>query len=114
MSFILRDYQIEAKDAGVKYLTSQFYKFPGLEILPTGSGKSVIIAAIIKDLKEKVLILQPSKEILVQNFNKYRAYGYYASVYSASLGRKELSTRCSPPLAALLKSQTCSVNSSTS
>jgi DNA repair protein RadD len=90
MSFVLRPYQKQAIDSAIT-----FFKLPsninGVTILPTGSGKSIVIAGIIKELQDRVLILQPSKEILTQNFNKYRAYGFYASVYSASLGRKEIS-----------------------
>lgn len=60
-------------------------------ILPTGSGKSLIIANIVKELKEKVLIFQPSKEILEQNYNKLLSYGFTAGIYSASIGKKNIS-----------------------
>lgn len=86
---VLRDYQDETVIKTVRYLKGG--GTGGLVILPTGSGKSLVIAAIIKELNAKVLVLQPSKEILTQNFAKYRAYGFYASVFSASLGRKEIS-----------------------
>ena len=87
--YTLRPYQREAVDAAVSFL-----KGPGrhnaIEVLPTGSGKSLIIANIVKDLGEPVLIFQPSKEILEQNLSKLHSYGYQAAVYSASKGRTEV------------------------
>jgi len=60
-------------------------------VLPTGSGKSLIIANIVKALGEPTLIFQPSKEILEQNFSKLISYGYFATIYSASKGQKKIS-----------------------
>lgn len=59
-----------------------------IEILPTGSGKSVVIANIAKELTGKTVVFQPSKEILEQNFKKFLSYGYRAGIYSASAGMK--------------------------
>ena len=89
MQFTPRPYQVEAIDAAVN-----FFKGPAthnaFEILPTGSGKSVVIANITKDLTGKSLVFQPSKEILEQNFAKYCSYGYRAGIYSASAGSKHV------------------------
>ena len=88
---ILEDrlYQTEAVQAGLNFFHS---KKKGNEILicPTGSGKSIIIAKIATELVQsgKVLILQPSKEILHQNFTKFISHGYRAGIYSASAGMK--------------------------
>lgn len=90
MSFILRDYQNDAVTAGVDFLKGP-KKYHALEMLPTGSGKSLIIANIAKQLQEPTLIFQPSKEILEQNYDKYLSYGNPASIYSASLGQKNIS-----------------------
>lgn len=88
--YILRDYQQEAVTAAVN-----FFKNPGSKnsiiILPTGSGKSLVIAAIAKEMKESILIFQPSKEILEQNHAKMLSYGYEASIFSASLNSKNVS-----------------------
>lgn len=89
MSFILRPYQREAVDAAVSFLKGP-QRHNAIEVLPTGSGKSLIIACVVKELGEPVLIFQPSKEILEQNLSKLHAYGYDAAVYSASKGRKEI------------------------
>ena len=85
--FTPRQYQVEAIFAGVEYFKSK-EKFNALEILPTGSGKSVVIANIAKELNGKVLVFQPSKEILEQNLKKFMSYGFRAGVYSASIGIK--------------------------
>lgn len=82
-----RWYQAEAIDAGIKFFESPDEKH-GFIILPTGSGKSIVVANIAKALTGKTVVFQPSKEILEQNYAKFIAYGYRASIYSASLGQK--------------------------
>ena len=90
----LRNYQSEAVKAAVEFFKSSNKTKP-LLILPTGSGKSVIIADIVRQLKGDVLILQPSKELLEQNYKKYDSVCdafpeiERASVFSASVGVKE-------------------------
>lgn len=87
----LRSYQEHAVKRGVLYLTdSQFKGRNGLIVAPTGSGKSLTIAGIATALDGPCIIFQPSKEILEQNAEKLRGYGYYPAVYSASLGRKNV------------------------
>ncbi|MCA0397302.1 MAG: DEAD/DEAH box helicase [Bacteroidetes bacterium] len=87
MSFVLRPYQIDAVKANVGFFRSNA-KHNELQILPTGSGKSLVIANTVAELSGPTLIFQPSKEILVQNFQKYLSYGYRAGIYSASAGLK--------------------------
>lgn len=82
-----RWYQAEAIAAAIKFFESPTGGH-GFEILPTGSGKSVVIANIAKELSGKTVVFQPSKEILEQNYAKFTAYGFRASIYSASLGQK--------------------------
>jgi DNA repair protein RadD len=82
-----RPYQSEAIKAGVDFFHSK-EKTNTLMILPTGSGKSVVIANIAAQVEGKTLVLQPSLEILDQNLKKFMAYGYRAGVYSASAGSK--------------------------
>ncbi len=89
--FTLRPYQSEAVEAGVNYFKSNSKK-NAILILPTGAGKSIVIANILAPLEGKTIILQPSKEILEQNFAKYISQGYKASVYSASAGQKKVDT----------------------
>ena len=85
--FAPRPYQTDAITAGVEFFKSNS-PYHAFEILPTGSGKSVVIANISKELDNQTLVLQPSKEILVQNHRKFLSYGYRAGIYSASAGSK--------------------------
>lgn len=89
MTYSLRPYQQEAVDAAVVHFRRGSTN--AIEILPTGAGKSLVIANIAKELGEPILIFQPSKEILEQNAAKMRYYGYRVGIYSASAGRKDIS-----------------------
>lgn len=85
----LRDYQTQAID---KILWAQQLDGNDLCILPTGAGKSVVIADLAKRLGKPILILQPSKEILTQNYKKLCLYVSpdQIGIYSASLQSKEV------------------------
>jgi DNA repair protein RadD len=87
MNFQPRPYQTKAIDAAVSYFNGNA-NHNAFEILPTGSGKSVVIANIAKELEHKTIVFQPSKEILEQNLKKFMSYGYRAGIYSASAGSK--------------------------
>lgn len=87
-----RDYQSEAIDASLCFLMNQKSKDNGIVILPTGSGKSLVIAGISYILDEPILVFQPSKEILEQNYKKLLDYGAFdISIFSASMNRKRIS-----------------------
>lgn len=86
----LRYYQKEASDAAVKFFNGKTDK-NGLIIIPTGGGKSLILADIASRLEGPLLVFQPSKEILQQNFAKLQSYGIIdCGCYSASVGRKDI------------------------
>jgi DNA repair protein RadD len=91
MSFQPRPYQVDAIAANVDFFNDK-KKSNGITVLPTGSGKSVVIANTAKELKGKTVVFQPSKEILEQNFAKFISYGYRAGIYSASAGMKFIDT----------------------
>jgi len=85
----LRDYQKDSVRSGITF----FNRKTGpneIQVLPTGSGKSLCIAGIVNGTIEPMLILQPSKEILAQNYEKFISFGGHASIFSASIGRKEI------------------------
>jgi DNA repair protein RadD len=86
----LRPYQSAALAA-----ISDDMNVPGASIvvLPTGSGKSFIIAAAAL-LKRPVLILVPSRELLAQDMEKLSLIVPMSDigVYSASYGRREIKT----------------------
>lgn len=86
---VLRPYQAAAV---AKILWAQKFEGNDLCVLPTGAGKSIVIAHLSKELKEPILILQPGKEILEQNMSKLEQYvdPSSISVFSASMNQKEI------------------------
>lgn len=89
--YILRDYQVEAVNAGIKYLKDPHAKKPVIIIAPTGSGKSLIISSLAQQMDEPLIVFQPTKEILEQNYNKMMDYGIMGvTIYSASMNQKEI------------------------
>jgi len=91
MKYILRDYQKDAAERAVAFFRNEDARYNALEVLQTGSGKSLIIAETAFMLNANVLVLCPSKEILEQNYEKMRSYGVECSMYSASVGKKIIS-----------------------
>lgn len=89
MNFQPRPYQQEAIAKAVDFFNCKKLE-NGIQILPTGSGKSVVIANIASSLEGNTVVFQPSKEILEQNFAKFTSYGYRAGIYSASAGVKQI------------------------
>lgn len=91
----LRDYQQRAIDELYSWLGAND-GHPCL-VLPTGSGKSHIIAALCKDALQnwpetRILMLTHQKELIEQNAEKLRSVWPNApmGIYSASVGQKEL------------------------
>ena len=92
MTYILRDYQEEAVQKSLTFFKDLKDKDNSIIVLPTGSGKSLVIAEIARRLGEPMIIFQPSKEILEQNYTKFCAYGILdCSIYSASMNSKRIS-----------------------
>ena len=88
--YTLRPYQKQASDAAVRAFISKTKK-NGLLVLPTGAGKSVVIADIASRLDTPLLVFCPSKEIVEQNYAKMQSYGINdCGIYSASVGCKEI------------------------
>ncbi|NBK22753.1 MAG: DEAD/DEAH box helicase [Spirochaetia bacterium] len=88
--YSLRPYQQLAVDAGMDYFASKRNK-PAVMVLPTGSGKSLVIAQLAKQAGEPIIVFQPTKEILEQNYGKLMDYGAKGvSIYSASKGQKRI------------------------
>lgn len=93
---ILRDYQQRAIDELYAWFGKNSTGNPCL-VLPTGSGKSHIVAALCKDAVQnwpdtKVLMLTHVKELIEQNAEKMRQHwkGAPMGIYSASIGRRDL------------------------
>jgi DNA repair protein RadD len=86
--YTLRDYQDEAVDAALQAFTKGR---PFIIQAATAAGKSLIISELCHRLGKPVLILQPSKEILEQNYAKLKSYGIDdIALYSASVGQKKI------------------------
>ena len=86
----LRPYQESCVKAGLDFFKSKQTTKPKLIVAPTAAGKSIIIASIASQLSGNVLVLQPSVELLEQNFSKYKFYSDDAEIYSASAGKKNI------------------------
>ena len=85
MGFTLRDYQEEGTQACVAILRSPKKTCKELVISPTAGGKSIYVAETVKRINAPILILQPSKELLLQNYEKFVKVGGTASICCASL-----------------------------
>jgi DNA repair protein RadD len=86
-SFKLRDYQQDAVSATIKHFRKT--NESAVIVLPTGSGKSLVIAELARLANRKILILTHVKELVEQNHQKYESYGLTAGIYSAGLKKKE-------------------------
>jgi len=88
----LRDYQKESTAAAMAWIKKSID--PCCIILPTGAGKSWVAAGIASELtratSKKVLVTAPTGELVAQNYEKYLSTGCPASIFSASLGKKDL------------------------
>lgn len=85
----LRSNQVEPVRIGIEFFRRN-KPVPSIIVAPTAFGKSIVVAKIAESIADNVLILQPSKELLEQNFGKYVALGGRAAVYSASFNSKKI------------------------
>ncbi len=87
----LRPYQQQAVDAVIHHFRRRGE--PAVLVLPTGAGKSLVIAELARKAKGRVLVLAHVKELVAQNHGKYQALGLQeglqADLFSAGLGQKE-------------------------
>ena len=94
MSYELRPYQHEACNAAFDFLTTK--DGHGILVLPTGTGKSLIIAEICRRAIEiyprtRIIVATHSKELVANNCEELRTICPELSVgvFSAGLGKKE-------------------------
>lgn len=81
--FKLRDYQDKGVGACKDVLLSKT-RTKQVVVAPTGAGKSIYIAYSAKAVDYPLIVLQPSKELLKQNYSKFTQIGGEASIYSVS------------------------------
>jgi DNA repair protein RadD len=83
----LRDYQQSAVNATVAHFKQE--NTPAVIVLPTGAGKSLVIAELARIARGRVLILAHVKELVQQNHAKYVSLNLKAGIFSAGLDRKD-------------------------
>ena len=88
MSYKLRPYQQEAVERSVLHFKKT--NEPAVIVLPTGAGKSLVIAELARIAKQKILVLAHVKELVEQNAQKYKSFNLEASIFSAGLKEKSL------------------------
>ncbi|GAB6843558.1 DNA repair protein RadD [Methylorubrum rhodinum] len=90
----LREYQRAALDALHRHWDSGGET--GLVVLPTGAGKALVIAALVREWLERnadarICVLAHVRELVAQNYGELLAYWPEApaGIFSAGLGRRE-------------------------
>lgn len=87
----LRPYQQEAVDSTIAHFRVD--NAPAVIVLPTGAGKSLVIAELARLARGRVLIMAHVKELVFQNHEKYLSMGLEAGIFSAGLNRKDSSEK---------------------
>lgn len=87
----LRPYQQAAVNATLQHFRSS--REPAVLVLPTGAGKSLVIAELARLAQGRVLILAHVRELVEQNHAKYAGYGLQGGIYSAGLARKDTQSK---------------------
>lgn len=83
----LRDYQQQAVDAAVTHFKQS--SLSAVLVLPTGAGKSIVIAELARIANGNVLVLTHVKELVAQNAEKVGLLTQDANIYSAGLKQKK-------------------------
>ena len=85
--YALRPYQQEAVQQTLRHFRLE--KTPAVIVLPTGAGKSLVIAELARLARGRVLVLAHVRELVEQNYQKYISFGLSAGIFSAGLNRKD-------------------------
>lgn len=87
----LRPYQQDAVNSTIAHFRAE--NTPAIIVLPTGAGKSLVIAELARIARGRVLILAHVKELVEQNHAKYMSFNLDAGIFSAGLNRKEFDSK---------------------
>ena len=68
----LRPYQQNAVNATILHFQKE--KSPAVIVLPTGAGKSLVMAELARLAQGRVLVLAHVKELVEQNYQKYISF----------------------------------------
>jgi DNA repair protein RadD len=91
LMYKLRPYQQSAVDETIRHFQKD--KSPAVIVLPTGAGKSLVIAELARVARGRVLVLAHVKELVEQNHEKYESYDLKAGIFSAGLNRKDITEK---------------------
>lgn len=86
--YILREYQQEAVTKTIEHFKGSARS--AVIVLPTGAGKSLVIAELAKRARGKIIVLAHVKELVEQNYDKFRSFDLDAGIFSAGLNQKNL------------------------
>jgi DNA repair protein RadD len=91
MAYILRPRQEEAVKKIEDFILNSKANH-GVFVYPTGFGKSLVISTLAQKFPDRYFInVTSSKELVLQNYEKYKSYGFDATICSASLNSKNVS-----------------------
>ncbi len=90
-TYSLRPYQRDAVQAVLAHFRSSTDS--ACLVLPTGAGKSVVIAELAAIARGRVLVLAHVAELCSQNFEKASALGVDAGLFVGGLGHKNASAK---------------------
>lgn len=90
-TYQLRDYQVQAVNAALSHFRHS--DDPAVIVLPTGAGKSLVIAELSRLARGRVVCLAHVKELVEQNHAKFLATGSSAGLYSAGLNQKNATAK---------------------
>ncbi|MEZ9539384.1 DEAD/DEAH box helicase [Shewanella sp. 10N.286.51.B8] len=83
----LRDYQQDSVNAAITHFKQS--NDSAVLVLPTGAGKSIVIAELARIARGNVLVLTHVKELVAQNAEKVGLLTEDANIYSAGLKQKK-------------------------
>ena len=83
----MRDYQQDSVNAAIEHFKHSTQS--AIIVLPTGAGKSIVIAELARIANGNILVLTHVKELVAQNAEKVSLLTQAASIYSAGLNQKQ-------------------------
>ncbi|MAA93444.1 MAG: ATP-dependent helicase [Rheinheimera sp.] len=87
----LRDYQQQAVATAIAHFKQSHQS--AVMVLPTGAGKSLVLAELARIAHGRALILTHVKELVAQNAEKVGLLSQPASIYAAGLNQKDSSAK---------------------
>ena len=87
----LRDYQQQAVDAAIAHFKQS--NLSAVMVLPTGAGKSLVLAELARVAKGRVLIVTHVKELVAQNAEKVGLMSQPGSIFAAGLKQRDSSAK---------------------